>query len=106
LLGCGFRLPRGEQAHAAVILRLSNASHPEVVHAGRNLSDLRSFRNLADYDLAVSFQHSKANALVINAGQIVELLRLVANEPTVKAKIADAIKIYERDVLRQVTSTA
>ena len=103
LLDCGFRLPRGEQSHAAMSLRLGNADYPEVVDAGRDLSELRSMRNVADYDLDMFFHHTRANALVIIAGKIVEVLQLVAKEVVVRAKITDAIQAYERDVLRQVT---
>jgi hypothetical protein len=45
---CGFAVPRGEQAHAYLWLRLSNCGHPDLAHAGAELNDLRSQRNWAD----------------------------------------------------------
>jgi uncharacterized protein (UPF0332 family) len=103
LMDCGFHIPRNEQAHAALILRLGNSKYPQMIDSGRYLSDLRASRNAADYDLNFSFAHTEACDLEITAANIIEIIQLVAKEPTVKAKITDAIKTYERDVLRQVT---
>ncbi len=60
LLHCGFAVPRGEQAHAYLWRRLSNASQAEVVAAGGNLLDLRRERNWADYDLERPFHQPTA----------------------------------------------
>jgi uncharacterized protein (UPF0332 family) len=51
MIQCGFAVPRADQAHAYLWLRLSNAGHPDVQQAGAQLSFLRQERNRADYDI-------------------------------------------------------
>jgi uncharacterized protein (UPF0332 family) len=99
----GFTVPRAEQAHAYLWLRLSNCQHPLVVDAGLSLNDLRSARNAADYDLDVAVDSQTAIDHVGLALDIIQLLHDLGNEPAVLGPVLDAIKIYERDVLRQVT---
>lgn len=103
LLQCGFAVPRADQAHAFLWLRLSNSGHPDVRKVGIQLNDLRQARNRADYDLERSVDEISALDKVQLAADILELLDSVATEPTVLAQITDAMKIYERDVLREVT---
>lgn len=102
LNACGFVMPLTDP-HAFIIRRLSNAKYPEVVEAGWRFSDLRANRNWADYDLDNPISQNTAGDLLLTAAKIIEMLQLVAQEPAVKAKITEAIKTYERDVLRQVT---
>jgi uncharacterized protein (UPF0332 family) len=103
LAQCGFAVPRADQAHAYLWLRLSNASHPDVQNAGAQLSFLRQERNKADYNLEHSLDQASAIDRTQMAADIVELLDAVAKDGTVRAHITDAMKIYERDVLREVT---
>ena len=100
---CGFAVPRADQAHGYVWLRLSNSGHPAVVKAGTDLKDLRSDRNRADYDLARTFLQSAAIGDIQIADDIIKLLDQVPALPHVQQQITDAIKVYERDVLKQVT---
>jgi uncharacterized protein (UPF0332 family) len=100
---CGFYVPRGEQAHAYLWLRLTNSGHPDVQNAGFDLNHLRKMRNRADYDLDQLFDHVTAFGQVQIAGQIVQLLDSLSITATVRTQVTDTIKVYERDVLRQVT---
>jgi len=100
---CGFTVPPADQAHAYLWLRLSNASHPDVVQVGHDLQYLRRVRNGADYDIAQAFPQALAVKQVELASGIVDLLENVPTLPTVLARITAAIQAYERDVLKQVT---
>ncbi len=70
--------------------------------AGQDLQALRQERNRADYDIKRSFPAGTAVNLVRNAEQIFQALDAARREPT-RTAITDAMKIYERDVLRDVT---
>jgi uncharacterized protein (UPF0332 family) len=102
LLECGFPVT-GADSHGYVIRRLSNAQFPEVVDAGSALGHLRGYRNRADYDLNKPFEYEQAAELVGLAADALNIFQITVKEPSVIAKITDAIKIYERDVLRQVS---
>lgn len=102
LLDLGFAVPRAERAHAYLWLRLSNSGHPDVVQAGSNLNDLRGERNRADYDGKRAFHAATADRLVQMAEQIIQVLDAARNEP-IRTSITDAMKVYERDVLQDVT---
>jgi uncharacterized protein (UPF0332 family) len=99
----GFRVPDGEQAHGYLWLRLSNSGHPDVVNAGDDLKNLRRIRNWADYDFDRSLDDAKAIVRVQVATDIIQLLDDLAKEPAIRDRVIDAIKAYERDVLREVT---
>jgi len=98
-----FAVPRGEQAHGYLWLRLSNSGHPDVINAGRVLQELRRDRNHADYDLGVPFLQNLAMDSVTNALSIIQLLETVETTPHVLAQITAAMRVYERDVLHDVT---
>jgi hypothetical protein len=100
---CGFKAPDGDRAHAYLWLRLSNSGHPDVNNAGLSLNHLRGKRNLADYDLYYSLDQISATTLVQAADEIIKLLEMVMATPLVCAQITDNIKIYERDVLGELT---
>jgi uncharacterized protein (UPF0332 family) len=99
----GFRVPGAERAHAYLWLRLSNSGHLDVNKAGDQLNNLRSMRNLADYDFDQPLDGAASIEQVGVALDIVQLLHQLANEPAILTRVADGIKIYERDVLREVT---
>ena len=103
LRACGFTVPQGDQAHAYLWLRLANSGHPDVQRAGNVLNTLRTMRNRADYDLDQPFPHPLAVGQVDAAADVVGLLETAAALPSVLARITDAIRVYERDVLGQVT---
>jgi len=100
---CGFIVPVGDQAHAFVWLRLCNCGQPDLVRLGNDLNYLRGLRNWADYDLDQPFQQRIAVHQVQTAGDMIDLLEDVARTPTVLVAVMNAIKTYERDVLRQET---
>jgi uncharacterized protein (UPF0332 family) len=104
LLGaCGFDVPRADQAHAYLWLRLANSGHPDVQQAGDELNDLRRVRNWADYDVERDFPHTTAADFVQLAESLLTLLQTAAAEAGVRTQITAAIRVYERDVLREVT---
>lgn len=100
---CGFAVPQAERAHGYLWLRLANSGHMDVQQAGNDLSFLRRMRNWADYDLGRPMTHYPAFNHVQAAETIVQLLDTVAATAVVRDQITDAIKVYERDVLRDVT---
>jgi uncharacterized protein (UPF0332 family) len=100
--GWGFTVPRGDRAHAYLWLRLSNSGDASVEIAGHHLKDLRSARNRADYELGISFPLVFADGNVQLALSIIRGLAASSAGPT-RTQITDAIKIYERDVLKEVT---
>ena len=69
--------------------------------AGAELNALRGHRNHADYDLQHAFRQSIANIDVSIAQRIIQTLRSIT--PATHRKITDTMKIYERDVLKDVT---
>jgi uncharacterized protein (UPF0332 family) len=99
----GFVVPRGDQAHAYLWLRLSNSRHPDVVDAGATLNDLRRARNRADYDVDFPVDQAESIDHVHIAAKVIQLLDDLAKETTIRDQVLDAIKVYERDVLREVT---
>jgi uncharacterized protein (UPF0332 family) len=103
LLQCGFVVPQGDQAHAYLWLRLANSGHPDVQIAGNDLNFLRKMRNWADYDLDRPMHPAPASGQVRATYTIIELLETVATEPVVRTQVTEAVKNYERDVLREVT---
>jgi hypothetical protein len=100
---CGFAVPQADQAHGYLWLRLSNSGHPDIQDAGRNLRSLRGYRNQAHYDIEDLFTRAQAMETVLLAGEIIKLLEAATAMPSLLAGITDAIRIYERDVLRQIT---
>lgn len=99
----GFAVPHGEQTHAYLWFRLSNAGHPDVMRAGTKLGHLRTARNRADYDMDFPVAQAAAFDHVQVATDIIQLLGDLSKEAAILARVLDAIKLYERDVLREVT---
>lgn len=100
---CGFTVPRADQAHVYLWLRLSNCGHPAVRQAGRDLTYYRSLRNWADYDVARPMKQQTAIDAVRKIKDIIQLLEDVPNMPGVQTQITTAMKNYEQNVLRVVT---
>src|SRR5205823_1929229 len=50
-----FNIPRTDDAHKYMYLRLNNCGHAQIVAASSDLNSLRAERNEADYDLRRSF---------------------------------------------------
>lgn len=98
----GFQVPRGDRAHAFLWLRLSNCGDAHIQVAGSDLSTLRRDRNAADYDVDRSLSQPDALLQVVAARNIVQALDAARAEP-IRSQITEAMKLYERDVLKQVT---
>lgn len=96
-----FVVPHEDKAHAYLYHRLNNCGAPVVQNEARQLRDMRRWRNLADYDLHVSVAQADANRLIAVSEQFIQTLEnLTAAE---QIQIRDAMIIYERDVLQNVT---
>lgn len=98
----GFRVPWADRAHAYLTMRLNNCGDAQIQHAASDMHSLRSLRNQADYDLQRPIRQSVAIAQAQVSQQIIQTLLLAKQEP-VRTSITDAMRIYERDVLRDVT---
>ncbi len=96
-------MPTADKAHAYLWLRLSNCGHPDVMELGHQLDHLRSTRNWADYDFDDPLDQAAALEQVQAATDIIQLLDDLAKEAAILAPVLDAIKVYERDVLHEVT---
>ena len=94
--------PQADRAHGYLWLRLSNAGVAEVKKAGSLLNDLRRERNRADYDDHRTITQAIAAQNVQFANEVIQALDAAAVDP-VRTQITDAMKVYERDVLHDVT---
>jgi len=97
-----FAVPRADRAHAYLSRRLANCGEAQTRRAGTDLNALRGDRNQADYDLNRPVTAQLAALQVRVAEQVVRFLQDARQEP-VRTRITDAMKIYERDVLREQT---
>jgi uncharacterized protein (UPF0332 family) len=102
LLSLGFRVPQAERGHSYLWLRLANAGVADVRIAGNRLNALRGQRNRADYASHPSVPQATAANEVKNAEDIIQALDAAAVEP-IRTQITDALKVYERDILHDVT---
>src|SRR5579884_486896 len=102
LLDLRFRVPQADRAHGYLWLRLSNAGHAGTRAAGSRLGLLRRERNWADYDDRRTVTQMEAIQNVQLAKEIIQALDAAAIDP-IRTQITDAMKIYERDVLKDVT---
>lgn len=102
LLDLNFRVPHADRAHGFLWLRISNAGHADVHNAGNRLNALRRERNRADYDAHIRVNQAMSRTHVQRAEEIIRSLDAASVDP-VRTQITDAMKIYERDVLKDVT---
>jgi uncharacterized protein (UPF0332 family) len=102
LTALGFQTPNGEQAHGYLWLRLSNCGDAKVAQAGHRLKDLRRKRNQADYDLQRTIRQGIARSDFQIAADIIRLIDSLTALP-LRTQIRDAMIVYERDVLKDVT---
>ena len=83
-------------------LRLANAGHPDVQIAGTHLNDLRGERDprriMTNHR---PMRQATATKLVQTAEEVVRL-DVAAVEPP-RSQVINAMIVYERDVLRDVT---
>jgi uncharacterized protein (UPF0332 family) len=101
LEGLRFMVPQGDRAHAYLWLRLSNCGDRHLKDIGQRLNDLRRWRNRADYDMLRHLSQAFATSTALEAEQIILALDAVV-EPT-RTRITDAMMVYERDVLKDIT---
>src|SRR5207247_11355215 len=90
-----FLVPRGEQAHAYLWLRLSNCGDHQLQIAGSRLNVLRSQRNRSDYELSINVHQASGLVQVQVAAEIVQIIEGTNQAPT-RAQVTDTIKAYER----------
>lgn len=101
LTAMGFEVPRGDQAHAYLWRRLESCGAQRVGEAGSLLSELRTYRNRADYDLTTDFTLRDAKYAVEAADDVIRTLnQLTADE---RSAAVATIQTYERDVLHETT---
>jgi hypothetical protein len=98
----GFVVPAAERAHGYLWLRLSNCGAPTVQGAGANLNILRRERNRADYDVGSPLTAAVMARSLQRAQDIIQALDAANVEP-MRSQIRDVMKVYERDVLNEVT---
>jgi len=99
----GFAVPRADTAHAYLWMRLSNCGHPDVEKAGEDLDEMRTIRNTADYDPHWPFLQKWGIDQVDTALRVIAVLDAVAAAPHIRTAITEAMKLYERNVLKNVT---
>jgi hypothetical protein len=97
-----FTVPRADRALRYLVFRLSNSGESDVEQAGRDLDTLRRLRNRADYDEAPALTQPQAAAAVQLADGMIRVLDAARQEPA-RTRMRDAMIVYERDVLRDVT---
>lgn len=102
LIDLNFRVPHAERVHGYLWLRLANAGDADVQEAGNRLNALRRERNRSDYDAHLTLHQAMARNHIQRAKGIIQALDAAAIEP-IRTQITDAMKIYERDVLKDVT---
>ena len=97
----GFVTPRADLAHAFLWRRLENCGCIPLTLAGSRLNQLRGERNRADYDLNSNLAWKDTQAAVKSAGMIIAALQTLS--PENRQAATEAMKTYERDVLREIT---
>ncbi len=97
-----FTVPRADRAHQYLVFRLSNSGESAVEQVGRDLETLRRLRNRADYDEVPALTQAQAAAAVQLAEGIIQVLDAARQEPA-RTRMRDAMIVYERDVLHDVT---
>jgi uncharacterized protein (UPF0332 family) len=97
----GFVVPRDEKAHPYLYFRLNNCGAAHVQTAASDLHALRRRRNQGDYDLQLILTSRFATDELPIAQGIIQTLDNLT--PAERTQICDAMKIYERDVLQNVT---
>lgn len=102
--GLGFRVPQSDQAHNYVYVRLNNSANVALAKAADGLRELRSQRNVADYDFRQTHLQQTATGLLALANRVIQSLAVASSEPT-RTQITTTMKDYEKNVLRQVTWT-
>lgn len=101
LTDLGFDVPRADMAHAFLWKRLENSGVPALAKVGANLSFLRRERNRADYDIHLNLTQPTALKSVAVATDMISSLNRLSDADRQQA--TEAMRAYERDVLRETT---
>jgi uncharacterized protein (UPF0332 family) len=99
----GFRVPHSDRAHSFLYLRLNNCGQTAIVTAAQRLRNLRDLRNEGDYDFDTPFAERLGINAVNEAVDVVDILEAVPQDAQFLARITQAMRDYERDVLSEVT---
>src|SRR5437773_9338428 len=91
-----FRTPRADRAHNYLYVRLNNCSEPQIRDAADLLHDLRSRRNVADYDVRPPFPFQDAATAIADAASILRILNSLT--PAERTRTTDAMKLYEQQI--------
>jgi uncharacterized protein (UPF0332 family) len=91
-----FRAPRADRAHNYLYARLNNCGAPLVRRAANLLTDLRTLRNVADYDVRQPFAARQASASVTDTEEILRILDALT--PAERVQVTDAMKVYEQQI--------
>ncbi len=102
LADMNFTIPRADRVHQYLVFRLSNCGESLVEQAGRDLETLRRLRNRSDYDDVPAVTQAQATAAVRLAENIIQRLDGAGFDPP-RTRMRDAMIVYERDVLQDVT---
>ncbi len=97
-----FTVPHADRAHGYLSRRLANCGQGRTQQSGAGLNALRGVRNQADYDLHRPVTSRLAILHVRIAEQIVQSFFDALQDP-VRTQVTDAMRIYERDVLKEQT---
>ena len=92
----GFSISTAARGHADVTDRLMGSGHDDVVRIGRDIQDLRTMRNKADYDLVSTHpdEPRRAKIVVTQVGQIITDLQQHCGGPQ-RTQIAASIGAWE-----------
>jgi hypothetical protein len=91
-----FRTPRADRAHNYLYVRLNNCGEPPVRDAANLLHDLRSRRNLADYDVRSAFRLHEAATAVSDAADVIRILNALTTAE--RTRVTNAMKTYEQQI--------
>ena len=97
-----FTVPHADRAHAYLSRRLANCGQARIQQGGAGLNTLRGVRNQADYDLHRPVTVQLAALHVRVAEQNIQSLQVALQEP-MRSQVTMAMRIYERDVLKEET---
>ena len=76
--------------------------HAQVKIAGSDLNALRGDRNVADYSVDQALVQRQALLQIQSADRLIQILDAAVDEPAC-TQIAEGMRNYERDVLKEVT---
>ena len=99
LKGVGCSISNGPSGHGEVIRNLSNCDDLELAKVGSQLTDLRSQRNFADYNLDnTKYDNQRiSKAATVQAERMIQALNQCGSGSR-REDIAQALKVYLRKI--------